>query len=110
MTQPLLLERLLRESASHLATSREQRVKRTGQENVLVTGGAGFIGSNLCDRLIAEGAHVICIDNLQTGRAGNLKHLDRESRFEFIEHDVIDEWPTSMRADRMGLTHIFHLA
>ncbi len=48
-------------------------MKRRNQKIALVTGGAGFIGSNLCDRLIGEGAHVICLDNFQTGRAENLQ-------------------------------------
>jgi UDP-glucuronate decarboxylase len=75
-----------------------------------VTGGAGFIGSNLCDRLIADGAHVTCLDSLQTGRAANLEHLSHEDRFEFVEHDVIDDLPQSLRGGRTGFSHIFHLA
>jgi UDP-glucuronate decarboxylase len=75
-----------------------------------VTGGAGFIGSNLCDRLIGEGAHVVCLDNLQTGRMDNLRHLEREPRFEFVEHDVIDNLPQWLRGARVKFTHIYHLA
>ncbi|HEX8841139.1 MAG TPA: UDP-glucuronic acid decarboxylase family protein [Sphingomicrobium sp.] len=85
-------------------------MKREGQKIALVTGGAGFIGSNLCDRLIADGAHVICVDNFQTGRADNLKHLERESRFEFVEHDVIDNLPQWLRGGRTKFSHIYHLA
>ena len=55
---------------------------------VLVTGGAGFLGSHLCDALLSEGHTVVCADNLLTGRMQNLAHLDRESRFEFLEQDV----------------------
>jgi dTDP-glucose 4,6-dehydratase len=55
---------------------------------VLVTGAAGFLGSHLCDRLIAEGHQVIGMDNFVTGRPENLSHLGSESRFTFIEHDV----------------------
>jgi len=55
---------------------------------VLVTGAAGFLGSHLCDRLVAEGHHVIGMDNFVTGRPENLAHLAGESRFTFIEHDV----------------------
>ena len=55
---------------------------------VLVTGAAGFLGSHLCDRLIAEGHHVIGMDNFVTGRPENLSHLGGEPRFIFIEHDV----------------------
>ena len=56
--------------------------------DVLVTGGAGFLGSHLCDRLIAEGHQVICVDNLLTGNLLNLKQLENEPRFSFEEHDV----------------------
>jgi len=55
---------------------------------VLVTGGAGFLGSHLCDRLVAEGSSVVCVDNLITGRMANLVQLSREPRFEFKEADV----------------------
>jgi UDP-glucuronate decarboxylase len=75
-----------------------------------VTGGAGFIGSHLCGRLIAEGARVVCVDNFQTGRVENLHHLDGESRFEFVEHDVIDNLPQWLRGGRTRFTHIYHLA
>jgi len=54
----------------------------------LVTGGAGFVGSHLCDRLIAEGHEVICIDNLLTGRLGNIGSLEDHPRFVFVRHDV----------------------
>ena len=89
---------------------KEGGVKRIGETIALVTGGAGFIGSNLCDRLIAEGTHVICLDNFQTGRAENLRHLDAEPNFEFVEHDVIDNLPHWLRGGRVKLTHIYHLA
>ena len=55
---------------------------------VLVTGAAGFLGSHLCDRLIAEGHQVIGMDNYITGRPENLEHLEREASFSFIEQDV----------------------
>ena len=89
---------------------KERGVKRRNQKIALVTGGAGFIGSNLCDRLMDEGAQVVCIDNFQTGRADNLAHLERESRFEFVEHDVIDNLPQWLRGGRVKFTHIYHLA
>ena len=56
---------------------------------VLVTGGAGFLGSNLCDKLIQEGNEVICVDNLYTGSKENIRHLLEHPNFEFIRHDVI---------------------
>jgi nucleoside-diphosphate-sugar epimerase/spore maturation protein CgeB len=92
------------------ARSREHRVKRNSQKIALVTGGAGFIGSNLCARLMAEGAHVVCLDNLQTGRAENLRHLEDEDDFEFVEHDVVDNLPQWLRGGRVRFTHIYHLA
>jgi dTDP-glucose 4,6-dehydratase len=54
----------------------------------VVTGGAGFLGSHLCDRLLAEGHHVVCIDNLVTGDTANIAHLLGHERFRFIHHDV----------------------
>ncbi len=54
----------------------------------LITGGAGFLGSHLCDRLIAEGHHVICIDNLVTGSTDNIAHLFGNPNFQFVHHDV----------------------
>ena len=80
----------------------------TSDEIVLVTGGAGFIGSHLCDRLIAEGARVWCLDNLQTGRAENIASLLRHHRFKFVEHDMIDDFPRWLEATRF--TRIYHLA
>jgi dTDP-glucose 4,6-dehydratase len=56
--------------------------------NILVTGAAGFLGSHLCDALIASGDLVIGVDNLSTGRLGNLSHLERESRFSFLDQDI----------------------
>ncbi|PJF25166.1 MAG: NAD-dependent dehydratase, partial [Phototrophicales bacterium] len=53
----------------------------------LITGGAGFIGSHLCERFLAEGHHVICMDNLVTGTIENIDHI-RDPRFHFIHHDV----------------------
>jgi dTDP-glucose 4,6-dehydratase len=57
---------------------------------ILVTGGAGFIGSHLCDRLLAEGHEVIAMDNLVTGSADNIAHLTSHHRFRFIFHDVTE--------------------
>ncbi|MBP7934350.1 MAG: SDR family oxidoreductase [Phycisphaerae bacterium] len=77
------------------------------KQTILVTGGAGFIGSHLCLRLFEEGCHVICLDNYFTGRRDNFgdryQELILSGRFEFVRHDVID--PIVLEIDR-----IFHLA
>ncbi len=57
-------------------------------ERVLVTGGAGFLGSHLCERLLAAGAEVLCVDNFYTGSRLNVAHLDEHPAFEFMRHDV----------------------
>jgi UDP-glucuronate decarboxylase len=57
---------------------------------ILVTGGAGFLGSHLCDRLLKDGHEVICIDNLFTGQKTNIAHLLGNPSFEFVRHDIID--------------------
>ncbi|MBL8018301.1 MAG: SDR family oxidoreductase [Leptospirales bacterium] len=59
-------------------------------KTVLVTGGAGFVGSHLCERLIKDGHTVLCLDNFHTGRKSNVAHLLGESRFELIRHDIIE--------------------
>ena len=58
------------------------------QKRVLVTGGAGFLGSHLCDRLIAAGHEVLCVDNLYTGTRRNIRHLLDNPAFEFMRHDI----------------------
>jgi dTDP-glucose 4,6-dehydratase len=70
----------------------------------LVTGGAGFIGSHLCDALLAQGSRVVCVDNLVTGRAQNLAHLKNEPRFEFVEQDICRPFDVG-RVD-----YVFHFA
>lgn len=66
---------------------------------ILVTGGAGFLGSHLCDRLMEQGHDVLCLDNLFTGRKQNIEHLLGHPRFELIRHDVID--PFKFEVDRI---------
>ena len=58
------------------------------RKRILVTGGAGFLGSHLCDRLLARGDEVVCADNLFTGSKRNIEHLHANPRFEFVRHDV----------------------
>ncbi|MBC8121124.1 MAG: SDR family oxidoreductase [Gemmatimonadaceae bacterium] len=70
---------------------------------VLVTGGAGFIGSHLCERLLAQGHEVLCLDNFFTGSRSNVIHLFSEPYFELVRHDVIE--PILLEVDR-----IYHLA
>ena len=57
---------------------------------ILVTGGAGFLGSHLCDKLLASGHEIVCLDNLFTGSKDNIAHLLNHPKFEFVRHDVID--------------------
>ena len=57
-------------------------------KRILVSGGAGFIGSHLCTRLINEGHDVICLDNLFTGSKNNILHLMNNHHFEFVRHDI----------------------
>jgi UDP-glucuronate decarboxylase len=70
---------------------------------ILVTGGAGFIGSHLIDRLMKAGEEVICLDNFFTGRKHNLSHWMNSPNFELIRHDVTE--PIRIEADQ-----IYHLA
>lgn len=58
------------------------------RKRVLVTGGSGFLGSHLCERLLNEGSDVICVDNLFTGQKDNIAHLMKNPYFEFVRHDV----------------------
>src|SRR3954447_21294945 len=77
---------------------------------VLIAGGAGFLGSHLCDALLAEGAHVVALDNFQTGRKQNLRHLEREPRFDVIDADVIQPLPARLRSGRVKVDQVFNLA
>lgn len=68
-------------------------------KRVLITGGAGFLGSHLCDRMMAAGHEVICLDNFFTGRRKNVEHLLGHPQFELIRHDVID--PIKLEVDQI---------
>lgn len=78
-------------------------------QKVLVTGGAGFIGSHLCKRLIADGYEVICIDNLLTGSKDNIKELENNPAFTFINRDVTQSLE-DIEKQFDGVGYIFHLA
>lgn len=69
------------------------------KKRILVTGGAGFLGSHLCERLLNEGNHVICLDNFQTGTRDNLKDFIDNPELEIIEHDIID--PIKLEVDEI---------
>ena len=71
----------------------------------VVSGGAGFLGSHLCDYLLAGGHRVLCIDNLDTGSLQNIKHLRNDEDFLFVNHDVIESYFIEERID-----YVFHLA
>ncbi|MGB2869691.1 MAG: UDP-glucuronic acid decarboxylase family protein [Bacteroidota bacterium] len=73
--------------------------------NSVVTGGAGFLGSHLCDRLLAEGHEVTCIDNLITGDVANIAHLMGNQKFHFVQHDV-----TNFIFLEGKVEYIFHFA
>ena len=68
-------------------------------KRILVTGGAGFIGSHLCERLLARGDEVLCVDNFFTSRRQNIKHLHENPSFEFMRHDIT--WPLYVEVDQI---------
>ncbi len=68
-------------------------------KTILVTGGAGFLGSHLCDRLIEQDNHVICVDNFFTGQKKNIEHLKNNSQFEVLRHDIVE--PLAMEVDQI---------
>jgi len=72
-------------------------------KRILITGGAGFIGSHLCESLLSEGNEVVCLDNFFTGRRSNVAHLLGNPKFELIRHDVIE--PILLEVDQ-----IYHMA
>ena len=88
-----------------LRKSRHEPTVSPLRMNALVTGGAGFIGSHLCDRLVQSGYHVICVDNLYTGSVENIRPLLNHPAFAFIEHDVTEPLEVAGSVQR-----IFNLA
>jgi UDP-N-acetylglucosamine 4-epimerase len=78
------------------------------KEKVLVTGGAGFIGSNLCDALFARGYQVVCLDNFSTGKRENIQHLLSEERFQLLELDIRDY--SSCLSSCQGVDYVLHQA
>jgi dTDP-glucose 4,6-dehydratase len=66
----------------------ETRAEGSKKPRALVTGGAGFVGSHLCERLLFEDYRVVCVDNLRTGSLDNVAHLCRQAHFEYVDHDV----------------------
>jgi dTDP-glucose 4,6-dehydratase len=76
----------------------------SSRQRALVTGGAGFLGSHLCDALLSDGYDVLCVDNLLTGREANLAHLKNDARFEFKNHDINEPF------DFGRVDYIFHFA
>jgi UDP-glucuronate decarboxylase len=77
-------------------------------KHALVAGGAGFLGSHLCDALTSQGVHVVCLDNLLTGSRQNLRRLERDPRFTFLGGDVIEPVPPRTLPQRLDL--VFNLA
>lgn len=77
--------------------------------NGLVTGGAGFIGSHLCERLLAEGYRVVCVDNLLTGSKKNIQHLLKNKNFTFINHDIINP-ALNLEPRTTNTDVVYHLA
>lgn len=72
---------------------------------VIVTGGAGFLGSHLCDKLLEQGNQLICIDNLITGNLDNISHLQNNEDFQFVETDALESFPADLDFDQL-----YHLA
>jgi dTDP-glucose 4,6-dehydratase len=80
-------------------------VDRKARPRALVTGGAGFLGSHLCERLIAEGYLVLCVDNLSTGVRENVAHLEGDPSFEYVHHDITSPLRIEERLDE-----VYHFA
>jgi UDP-glucuronate decarboxylase len=88
----------------------ETIMARSDSELILVAGGAGFIGSHLCDRLLNEGRAVMCVDNLQTSRASNLRLLEGRPGFSFVEADIVLPLPEAVTSQAHRITRVYNLA
>ncbi|WP_375267998.1 bifunctional glycosyltransferase/UDP-glucuronate decarboxylase [Phenylobacterium sp.] len=95
-------------SQTPVSTSETLTTMKKKQQRVLVAGGAGFLGSHLCDRLLSEGAQVVCLDNLQTGSLDNLERALAHPDFEFVKADIVDPLPS--RLARRRFDRIYNLA
>ena len=62
------------------------------KKNILITGGAGFIGSHLCERLLTDNHKVICLDNLFTGSLKNIERFKNNNNFEFVNYDIVESF------------------
>jgi dTDP-glucose 4,6-dehydratase len=81
---------MLQASPGGLAPSRREGMRMPGPETIVITGGAGFLGSHLCERLLADGCSVMCLDNFCTGTPANVAHLIENPRFRLMRYDVTE--------------------
>jgi UDP-glucuronate decarboxylase len=86
-------------SRSKVVRAAQKEARRQGRKRILVTGGAGFIGCHLCERLLAQGHEVICLDDFSTGSFENLAHLMGHPRFQLREHDISK--PLDLKAEQI---------
>src|SRR3990167_3536779 len=77
---------------------------------ILITGGAGFVGANLCKRLLGDGHEVAAVDNFITGSSKNIRDLKKYPKFTFIKHDITKPWPKNFELLTSNFELIFHLA
>src|SRR5262249_32706516 len=82
-------------------TCYSRRMLMLTERRALVTGGAGFIGSHLCDRLLERGDEVLCVDNFYTGTRRNVHHLLTNPRFELMRHDIC--FPLYIEVDEISI-------
>jgi UDP-glucuronate decarboxylase len=85
-------------------------VRNGKHRTALVAGGAGFLGSHLCDALLADGMQVICLDSFLTGRRQNIAHLARNPQFDLVEADIVNPLPASLMRRAPRINAVFNLA